>query len=291
MRIDFVVPMVFDDDVMLQHDYRRLFGSPLPRNTRFRSWGTEELLIKCIRKYMPFVDTIFILLARESQEKIWMKQEGIKVVYHREFISERFLPCFNSCTIEMFLPYIDGLSEYFIYGNDDMYPLSPLEESDFFRNNRPCMHFVEKNWPTNPNIFHRKCMRQQEIVAKQTHYNCNGMWLHGGHSLAPLRKSLCKEARSCFNEEVLSGISACRSNTSYNHYLYTLWQYMYGITIDHAPAMRYTSTLDGLDKVLGCIAEPNVGILCINDSGGETDFKSFSSAVRQAIEKKLTNNK
>jgi hypothetical protein len=33
----------------------------------------------------------------------------------------------------MFLHRIPGLSERFIYGNDDMFPLSQLEPEDFFR--------------------------------------------------------------------------------------------------------------------------------------------------------------
>ena len=288
MRIDFVVPMVFDDDVLLQQDYRRSFGNPLPRNSRFRSWGTEELLVKCIRKNMPFIDTIFILLARESQKKEWMSDYGIRVVYHDEFIPKEYIPCFNSCVIEMFLPNIEELSEFFIYGNDDMFPLSPLKDSDFYEKSLPCMHFTTKNWPANPNIFHKKCMRQQEMIAKWFSYNDGGKWLHGGHSLAPLVKSICREARLHYDFDIISGITPYRSVTSYNHYLYTLWQYTSGMTVDRAPAMAYTSTLDGLGKVLESIATPNVGVLCINDSGGEIDFKEFSSAVRQAIETKLT---
>ena len=39
----------------------------------------------------------------------------------KQFIPNNFLPTFNSCTIEMFIGNIKGLSEYFIYGNDDMF--------------------------------------------------------------------------------------------------------------------------------------------------------------------------
>ena len=134
MAIDYAVPMVFHHDKLWQEDYRKVRQydeNDLVNFVRFRSWGTERLLIQCIRKYMPFVRTIFIILARESQKQAWMDEEDVRVVYHREFIPEKFLPTFNSATIEMFLHRIPGISDRFLYGNGDMFPLSILSESDF----------------------------------------------------------------------------------------------------------------------------------------------------------------
>ena len=72
MTIDYVVPMVFPDDPKWRHDYARAYGiysddrSALT-NVRYRSWGTERLLVQCIRKNLPWVRDIIILLARKSQ--------------------------------------------------------------------------------------------------------------------------------------------------------------------------------------------------------------------------------
>lgn len=65
--IDLVIPMVFPGDTKWQHDFSRYHSGEPCSNVRFRSWGTEELLIECIEHYMPWVHTIHILLARESQ--------------------------------------------------------------------------------------------------------------------------------------------------------------------------------------------------------------------------------
>ena len=131
MTIDYVVPMVFPDDSRWQKelDRQRKYHESGSLSERYRSWGTEELLVDCVRRFMPWVRNIIILLARESQKQQWMddyvaltKQPTVRIVYHKEFIPEELLPTFNSATIEMFLHRIPGLSEHFLYGNDDMYP-------------------------------------------------------------------------------------------------------------------------------------------------------------------------
>ena len=70
--IDYVVPMVFHDDKLWQQDFTKvnsLYNENNPYSfVRFRSWGTEHLLIRCVKRFMPFVRTIYIILARESQK-------------------------------------------------------------------------------------------------------------------------------------------------------------------------------------------------------------------------------
>ena len=60
--------------------------------------------------------------------------EKIVVVKHEDFIPKEYLPTFNSHTIELNLHRIKGLSEYFIYFNDDTFILDKLQEKDFFKN-------------------------------------------------------------------------------------------------------------------------------------------------------------
>ena len=56
----------------------------------------------------------------------------IKIVYHKDVIPEEYLPTYNSGVIELFLWKIKGLSEHYIYVNDDMYPIGELSKDDFF---------------------------------------------------------------------------------------------------------------------------------------------------------------
>ena len=89
--IDLVIPMVFPADPEWQREYTNATGKPeATSNVRYRSWGTEELLIKCCKKYMPWLRIIHILLFSESQVQPWMERDPrLHIVFHRDFILRR----------------------------------------------------------------------------------------------------------------------------------------------------------------------------------------------------------
>jgi len=299
MDIDYVVPMVFDDDEQWRKDYvtahhvLRYGGG----NVRYRSWGNEELLIRCIRKFMPFVRTIYIILARESQKKAWMDGEHfgeakgtVRVVYHREFVPEKYLPCFNSCTLEMFVPFIEGLSEHFIYGNDDMFPVSPLKETDFFVNGLPVQHLSEKAFPDNPSIFHKKCKNQQKMIASSLGIEIGDTHLHNGHNLAPMLRSSCLEVREIFDKEITDGITPYRSETSYNQYLYVLWQHFTGRYVDGRAKSTYVSVKEPVSRIREVICKSK-GVVCVNDNERAGDISEHAALVRRILNEKLMSKK
>lgn len=59
----------------------------------------------------------------------------VQIILHSDFIPKKFLPTFNSTSIEMFLQFIPDLSEHFIYSNDDIFFTSVCKASDFFDQN------------------------------------------------------------------------------------------------------------------------------------------------------------
>ena len=69
---DLVIPMVFPQDPEWQRAYT-LAGGYEEKSARFRSWGTEELLLQCCIRFMRWLRCIHILLASESQVQPWMK--------------------------------------------------------------------------------------------------------------------------------------------------------------------------------------------------------------------------
>jgi len=288
-QIDYVVPMVFHGDLLWQEDFRkvsrRFDDGNLCEFVRWRSWDTEELLIRCVRKYMPFVRTIYIILARESQRQAWMDADGISVIYHKDIIPERFLPTFNSCTIEMFLHRIKGLSDRFIYGNDDMFPLAPLTEQDFFEGDVPCLHHGERPFPEHPNIFHELCRSGQQFVAREFGIDKSNVLIRGGHSLTPMLKSTWEYLWQR-SGEIEASITPMRNGRNFSQWICPWWHYMSGNYIDKVPEKRYVSTKNSVSDVVKAIMESK-GIVCINDNECEKDFMKYGKAVRNAIEDKL----
>ena len=283
--------MVFHDDELWRADFaktnREYNEDNLCDFVRFRSWSTEHLLIRCVKKYMPFVRNIYVLLARESQKQAWMDEEGIVVVYHREFIPDKFLPTFNSCAIEMFLHRIPGLSERFIYGNDDMFPLGMLSEQDFFEGNIPCQHHGEKPFPEKPNIFHLSCLSGVNFVAKEFGKKYTATLLKGGHGLTPMLKSTWEYLWKRGGSEIEASVSAFREPRNFNQWICPWWHHHAGNYINRTPKCVYVSTKNSVEEVVKAISDKDAGIVCVNDNEIVKDYMIYGNAVIAEIEKKL----
>lgn len=297
--IDLVIPMVFPHDPEWQREYRRYQSGDATRNARWRSWGTEELLIQCVIKWMPWIRHIHLLLASESQEQPWMtemtaRSQQIIIHYHKDFIPEQYLPCYTSCCIEMFLHRIPGLSEYFIYGNDDMFPLSPLDPEDFFRTKEahkpvlPCQKLREKIFPKSPNIFQQKCLNQQNMIAKPFGKHFTKTLLRNGHSMAPMLKSVCEAVWLRHGEEIKRYLSPIkRDKHSYSQYVYVLYQHFAGLYIEHQPRVQYIGRETPTSSLATIIRDPEAGIVCFNDNEHISDWEKRAEIVLKETSKKL----
>lgn len=294
-EIDYVVPMVFPEDSRWQRDLdrRRMYHESGTLSERYRSWGTEELLVDCIRRNMPWVRNIIILLARDSQRQEWMNdyetltdQPKLRVVYHREFIPSELLPTFNSATIEMFLHRIPKLSECFLYGNDDMFPLGALQETDFFRDGLPCQHHEVQDYPKEVNMFHMSCMAGLNFVGEEFGVQYSTTWLRGGHSIAPIMKSTCEHLWKRGAKRIMLSCTPTRRAFNFYQYIYSYWQHLSGQYVDHVPERAYVSTKNTTVEVRDVIRTCN-GILCVNDNECVEDIDAYATVVKEEIRKRL----
>lgn len=289
--IDYVVPMVFPDDMVWRREFiKTCYATHMtirPDAARYRSWGAEHLLIKCVRKFMPFVRNIFIILASESQVQPWMREEDVKLVYHADIIPAKHLPTYNSRTIEMYLHRIPGLSKLFIYANDDMFPLSPLERKDFFVGKTPCQHYEEEAYPQRPSQFEMACMNGLNFVAKDFGKQYTRTWLKGGHSLAPINIDTCITLWDKHAREIEASISKFRKVRNYNQYIYGWYQHLSGNYVDQVPQRHYAGVRLGQNRTLKIIKSPDCGIVCVNDNDSMFTIARFAAEVRKAISIKL----
>lgn len=270
-----------------RHTQRNFTKSPdkfIKTYPRWRSWGTERQLIQLVRKNLPWVRNIYVILARESQRQDWMNDEKIKVIYHKDFIPHKYLPTFSSNTIEMYLHKIPGISEYFIYANDDMFPLSPMDESDFFVDDKPCQHMDEKDFPENPNVFQKRCKNAQSFVANMFDKGMPEKWLINGHSLAPIKKTTCEEIWEKGGKKIEASISTLRSEKSFSQFIYSWWQHYSGDYVDKSFPIHYVESRNITAEELSALIKKTKGVLCINDGLGVNDYASLSKAAREALD-------
>lgn len=299
--IDLVVPMVFPQDEEWRREYERAKGDAgdTTSHVRYRSWGTEELLVKCCMKYMPWVRTIHILLAMESQVQPWMaemaavaqqhtERPAVRIVFHREFMPAEVLPCFASPCIEMFLHRIPGLAERFIYANDDMFPLSQLEPEDFFRDGLPCQHITDRIYPERPGPFTRKCLWQQNMIGKPFGKHFKKTYPDTGHIFSAILKSSCEEVWRRHGEEIRENLSPLRrTDRSANNWIYLLYQQYSGRYVDHRPPRHYTDQGTPTQRLVAIIRDPQAGIVCLNDNEHIRDWQRRAAVVRREIARKL----
>ena len=104
---------------------------------RYRDWGTLKYLLRSIEKFAPWVRNIFLVTNGQVPEWLSLNNPKLKLIKHSDFIPEEYLPTFNPQTIEWHLHKIEGLSENFVYFNDDVILTDYVQPMDFFENDLP----------------------------------------------------------------------------------------------------------------------------------------------------------
>ncbi|USD41336.1 Stealth CR1 domain-containing protein [Vibrio sp. SCSIO 43135] len=105
-------------------------------DARFRQFDELKYSLKSVFRYANWVRNIYIVTDGQVPEWFVAFDSRIKFVKHEDIFKEQTdLPVFNSHAIESNLHRIDGLSENFIYMNDDFFFRSPVSPFDFFTEN------------------------------------------------------------------------------------------------------------------------------------------------------------
>ena len=99
---------------------------------RYADHDELKYSLRSVERYAPWIRRIFIVT--DNQVPAWLDttNDRVQIVDHTDIMPARCLPCFNSVVIEHHLHRIDGLSERFIYANDDMLINRPIGPEFFF---------------------------------------------------------------------------------------------------------------------------------------------------------------
>ena len=105
---------------------------------RYRDWDNLHYWFRCVEKFAPWVNRVHLITCGVVPTWLQTEHPKLNVVFHRDYIPERYLPTFNSHPIEWHMHAIQGLSEHFVYFNDDFFLTAPVEPENFFVNGLPC---------------------------------------------------------------------------------------------------------------------------------------------------------
>ena len=85
--------------------------------------------LRSVEKYMPWIKNIYIVSDCKMPQWLNTCHPRIKIVSEKTLLG-KYAPVFNSNAIESCIADIDGLSENFVYMNDDFLLASPVEPAD-----------------------------------------------------------------------------------------------------------------------------------------------------------------
>lgn len=138
-QIDFVLAWVDGSDPDWQRRKAQIVGGASADDGvfRYREWGLLPYWFRGVEKFAPWVRKIHFICDQEPPAWLNTDHPKLHIVRHEDYLPEEYRPAFSSHPIELNMHRIPGLSEQFVYFNDDMYLISARSPEDFFRHGLP----------------------------------------------------------------------------------------------------------------------------------------------------------
>lgn len=137
-----------EDHTRKRYQYLAAARRPLHENAiNPHRWICNDEILYCLQSidnHAPWTRSIWIVVDSETPDLTGLSDElraKIKFVFHSNIYNEfsAVLPTFNSLSIESMIWRIEGLSERFMYFNDDVFLTAPLVPDDVFHGFAPVL--------------------------------------------------------------------------------------------------------------------------------------------------------
>lgn len=322
MIIDIVILWVDGSDPVWLEEKRK-YTPPSAKDSnsvnRYRDWGLLPYWFRAIDTFMPWVRKVHLVTWGHVPAFLNLDAPKLNVVKHTDFIPAEYLPTFSSHAIEMNIHRIPDLSEHFIYFNDDMFLLRPMEPEWFFRNGLPCTYGREVPWTFTGEVGIWAHAAANDLGVINAHFPKKDAIRHHGskfyskcygwknnlrtfmlntlfpdhftgfqnlHAPAAYRKQTFEEVWAA-EPELLD--STCRDKfrqaSNVNQWVCLWWQVASGnfepSIVDNVVD---SVTADNLEKMCSIIEGQAHDFVCINDPESNVDFEALSARLKEAFE-------
>ena len=265
--VDLVVPYVNNTDPVWQKTYTDFtHKNNYLNNSRFDNPNLFEYFLKGVDKFMPWIRKIHLIVSNIEQVPSYINKEKTHIVLHKDIMPESILPTFNSSTIEMFISKIEGLSEHFIYANDDMYPIASMRKSDFFaEDGRPKVVFKISYVNNEMTFFNQLCLNGYRHLAEVLNYSIdNKTFLKPEHTIASFRLSHCKDCLDKMWHYVEQDLGPFRNTKQHTQYMYSLYEKFTNGYVFGGPSFRYHSLNEDHLNIVNELKYQACQVLCLN---------------------------
>lgn len=140
MNIDFIVLWLDSNDPKWRESYAKYKETTKGHIewARFRNTDIFNYWFRAVEQYAPWVNKVYLVTNGKFPDWINRNNPKLVLVNHSDYIPMEYLPTFNAFTIELFMHKIKGLSEHFVFFNDDMILNAPVKPNYYFREGLPC---------------------------------------------------------------------------------------------------------------------------------------------------------
>lgn len=246
---------------------------------RYRANDELRYSMRSIHRFAPWVRNVFVVT--NCQRPDWLADHAkVRWVPHEAVFppSEHYLPTFNSHAIESCLMRVEGLSEQFVYMNDDVFMGMPVAKSDLFAPNGMSLSYLERYGVVfgdvagdNPDYLNA-AINGRRLIEKTFGVSPTQLHAHTAHAL---RKSVLLEMEQRFPERFDSVRRArfrSREDLSivsflYHHYAYQRRRAL-RVPAVNAHLVRPANSAESYVEMLAGRPRP---FFCINDGGASAD--------------------
>lgn len=318
-KIDFVMIWVDGGDKEWRKEKNKYAGIPdddVNGEIRFRDWDNLKYWFRGVEKFAPWVNNVYFVTCGHYPEWINLDCPKLKFIKHSDYMPKEYLPTFSSHAIELNLHRIEGLSEKFVYFNDDMFLIKPTTPEDFFVKGLPKRKVDESVLPgtdrTMSHIYLENSFVINKHFSKRKVIKNNFLKYfsvkHGGkanlkkfillpfdrfaafndpHMPSAFLKSTMDEVWS-LETTLLDKVSRdkFRQIDGVNQYLFKMWDVCNGkFEPDGFKECQYEALTDeNLENVTFDIENQKFKQVCLNDMDGSMDFEKAKEEINKAFE-------
>ncbi len=288
---------------------------------RFRDWDNLQYWFRGVEKFAPWVGKVYFVTWDTVPEWLNLDHPKLQIVRDREIIPGGAAPAFSPNPMETNLHRIPGISERFVFFNDDMFLLNDVFPSHFYKGGLPCemavsypltnaiendpfQHMLFTMTGVINSFFDKKTVQKKHwrkwysllygkqlfnTVATSRFRAFSGIMIP--HLPSPMRKSTYEEVWNAIPEQLMATAShKFRNLADLTQYIFRYWAICKG---EFAPTnvFRYgkeffmnDATLEGLCDF---IRNQRTPIVCVNDSKDVQNFEKCRDEVKAAFQQIL----
>jgi len=314
--IDFVIPWVDGNDKDWQKEKAKYEGtnSGDNRDIRYRDYENLHFWFRGVEKYAPWVNKIHLITWGHLPAWLNVKHPKLNIVRHKDYIPKEYLPTFNSHVIEIHLHRIEGLSEQFVYFNDDIFITRPLVREDFFENGYPkdiaaldvsiradeihgsavanCTYAINRYFDKNKTIKENFSKWFNPSYGK---YLIKTLMLSSwknftGFQTTHLATSYLKSTFEKVWEREETNLKATsqhkfRDKRDLMQFIFKFWQLAEGNFMPGKLLGKNYNLGKELDSALHAIKNQHHKLICLNDNDGIKDFEAVKERVNKSFQK------